>query len=279
MSTINKVIMATCGCGAKFRKNTNRQKFCDNCMRPAKWDGAGKQTVRSRERMLARGVAATPEGNELVLSHLGLAKRAAKKMCLGMHQTVEYADLLSGACLGLLAARDKFDPSKGKFVTLAMRTVPGAIVDDLRVTGDRVRKQVEAERLLDDTEQRFYHRHGRRPTEDELRAGTGLSRKLFARAIHAGRRGRVDRSSIQEAIIRPPDEVARADWWMEMCRDLTRTEKTIILLYFRDGRTLAEIARVLGICKSRVSQVRISLLKRMKESPRVKRLAECAHDP
>lgn len=279
MSTINKVIMATCGCGAAFRKNTNRHKFCDNCMRPAKWDGAGKQTVRSRARILARGAAATTEGNELVLTHLGLAKRVAKKMFIGLHQTVEYDDLLSGACLGLLAARDKYDPSRGKFVTLAMRTVPGALVDDLRATGDRVRKQIEAERLLDDAEQRFYHRHGRRPTEDELRADTGLSRKVFLRVFHAGRRGRVDRSSRQEAVIRPPDEVARADWWTEICRGLTRTEKTIVLLCFRDGRTLAEIAQVLGISESRVSQVRAALMQRMKTSPRVKRLAECAHAP
>lgn len=231
------------------------------------------------ERLLARGAAATAEGNAIVVGHLGYAKRQAKNMYARLGGSVEYDDLLSGACLGLLAARDKYDPSRGKFVTLAMRTVPGAMIDDARANSDAARLQMVREKQMERAEQAFYHRHGRKPTDEELQARMGVSSKHWASVEHAARRGRIDRQSCEEAVYHQPCEAARADWWLEMCRGLTRTEKSIVLMHFRDGLTMRETGQALDLSESRISQLVMALLERLKQSPRVKRLAECAHAP
>ena len=210
----------------------------------------------------------------MVEEHLPLAERVAKSMYTKIVGRIDYDDLLSGACIGLLNARDGYDPSKGEFVTIARRMVPGAMVDQMRSESDRSRLSIDGEKAIEHARTRFYAEHGRYPDDDELRAAG-----VTAQQLDHGRLGKIDRATVADSVYHQPDDVERADWWLEMCRGLTRTEKVIVLSYFRDGLTMKETGRMLGLCETRVCQLLHPLLARMKQSPRVKRLAECAHAP
>lgn len=260
-------------CGQECRRKGPAQKYCEPCrpesMRPHRADKKAVRIARIR-----------PDRNALVEEYMPLAKRVAKAMHAKVHLarsygTVEYDDLLSGACLGLLNARDNFNPAKsGSFMTLATHAVPGAMIDQMRSESERSRLSIDSEKVIEGVRTRFYAERGRYPTDDELR-GAGVT----ARELDHGRLGKIDRKAVAESVYHQPDEVARADWWTEMCRGLTRTEKVIVLSYFRDGLTMKETGRMLGLCETRVCQLLHPLLARMKQSPRVKRLAECAHAP
>lgn len=235
---------------------------------------AARKDAKSARFAAARAARVRPDRNAMVEEHMPLAKRVAKSMYTKIVGRIDYDDLLSGACIGLLNARDGYDPSRGEFVTIARRMVPGAMVDQMRSESDRSRLSIVGEKAIEHARTRFYAEHGRYPTDDELRAAG-----VTARELDHGRLGKIDRATVADAVYHQPDDVERADWWLEMCRGLTRTEKSIVLMHFRDGLTMKETGRALDLSESRISQLVTSLLERMKQSPRVKRLAECVHAP
>lgn len=254
-------------CGRHCRRKRAQQKRCDGCRR--------RPRVTQEQRNYVRFARIRPDRNDLVVEQLPLAKRVAKDMHARVAGKVDYDDLLSGACLGLLSARDNFDPAKScSFSTLARRAVPGGMVDMMRAESEQSRLQMDGAKSIDAARNRHYAEHGCYPTDDELRAAG-----VTAKELDHGRLGKIDRAAVADAVYRQPDEAARADWWLEVCRGLTRTEKAVVLGYFRDGLTMKETGRMLGLSETRISQLLPPLLARMKQSPRVKRLAECANGP
>jgi len=56
----------------------------------------------------------------------------------------------------------------------------------------------------------------------------------------------------------------REDLKLQITKGLCRSERLIVLLYYYEGLTLKEIGQVLELSESRVSQMRTTLIKRLR---------------
>jgi RNA polymerase sigma factor for flagellar operon FliA len=174
--------------------------------------------------------------------------------------------------MGLLQAIDHFDRTQETaFTSYGALRVRGAILDYLREQDYVPRLCREAQR------QQLAWEEGRavagQPTHDEL-----LPAELIARRGHS--RIRAQQSLEQPLPARKDwntrtvaDDVAgvwdatpaeREEFWQQMLRGCSQVERLIVLLYFRDERTMKEIGRELGLSESRVSQVLAALLERLR---------------
>jgi len=63
----------------------------------------------------------------------------------------------------------------------------------------------------------------------------------------------------------PLDEVHRRDIKDIVCRSLSKKEKIVIVLYYYEGLSMKEIAKVLRLTESRVCQIHSKVITRLKE--------------
>jgi RNA polymerase sigma factor for flagellar operon FliA len=186
-------------------------------------------------------------------------------------------DLVSAGTVGLLKAARDFDAShEAEFRTYAYIRIKGAILDELRRAcllpsnvGKRVRQATELSRQL--TEQT-----GTIPTDEELAEKLGIGVEevyaLFesARAQHFVSIDAVDEEepALGEILassdgVSPDNQLEKAEL-LEKLTDamhgLDKRRLQIIVLYYHQHLTMKQIADLLEITESRVSQLHASAL-------------------
>jgi RNA polymerase sigma factor FliA len=212
----------------------------------------------------------------LILQYSPLVKYVAGRVSVGLPASIEHADLVSYGMFGLIDAIEKFDLTKGvKFETYAIARIKGAIIDELRSI-DWIPRSVrakarEVEKALTTLETRLR----RTPTEAELAAELGLGLKELRTMLTqvsltslvaldeslGGEEG--ERQALVDTLQDPkaPDpESSYEDTELkamlgEAIARMSEREKTVVVLYYFEGMTLAQIGEVLGVTESRICQL------------------------
>ncbi|MEX0930185.1 MAG: FliA/WhiG family RNA polymerase sigma factor [Candidatus Paceibacterota bacterium] len=222
--------------------------------------------------------------NLLIEHYLPLVKYAAERIHSKLPDQVDVDDLMSAGVFGLMDAIDGFDEHRGiKFETYAPLRIRGAILDELR-SMDWVPRLVRSRSSqVDDARRRFREEFGRPPTEEEVARLMGLSPeeyntvrkdvavvgvgslsfKLYETDSDKGvYRGDVLPGSDQaDPLLRG---VQRQDLMEMVTKGLSRVERLIIILYYCEEMTMADIGEVIDLTESRVSQLHKSILDRLK---------------
>jgi RNA polymerase sigma factor for flagellar operon FliA len=211
----------------------------------------------------------------LVTENLPLVKHIVSRVCASFDPSVPREDLISAGCLGLVQAAHRFRPSEGtKFATFAYRRVKGAVVDCLRqhdVLGKSAREQLSTLRHLIDE---FREEHGRRPGIDDLARIAGISEAEVLRYLSYEKWDYVgsldDSVSTQDGLDNPlgdlissdartPLECLEAEERRERLagaiQGLPEREQQIIVMYYYEGLYMAEMAEIMGVSESRISQL------------------------
>lgn len=214
---------------------------------------------------------------QLAVRHLPLVKFVARKMSASLPDHIELDDLVSWGSLGLLDAIDKFQPALGnKFSTYAVTRIRGAILDGLQQM-DWAPKQITSKvRALRRAQERLSAQLGREPSVEELAEALDVAdgeirgwlldaQVTRVKAIYGG-----DATDEGDADRLMPPELAEQDVVGEvaeirtrMCvaiRCLTDRERALLLLYYRDQKTLRQIAAELGVSVSSVTQTHTRLV-------------------
>jgi RNA polymerase sigma factor for flagellar operon FliA len=226
----------------------------------------------------------------LVENYLPLLRGIARRVHAKLRGHVELDDLTSSGALGLLAAVDTFDPSRGiAFETFCTYRIRGAIIDEVRAM-DWVPRLVRGRgRQLAEAEQALSNTPGCRPTDAELADYLGLS----SEALRNIRRD--DRKAVLvslSAITACHNEDATSSHELDALSDngvqdvsrrvmgeefeemttagLSKAELLVLKLYYFEEMTMAEVGRVLDLSESRVSQMHTSILARLRANPVVK---------
>lgn len=112
-----------------------------------------------------------PRSREILIHHYHhLAERTRRRLVPCCPARVLAEDLDQEACIGLIDAIDRFDPSRGvKFSTWAIGCMRFAILDHLRRDDDAPKHRRERERTLATQERRLERTLGR-PVTDQDRA-------------------------------------------------------------------------------------------------------------
>lgn len=175
------------------------------------------------------------------------------------------ADLRQVACLGLMKAVHRFDPTHGaSFGSFAIPTILGELKRHFRDHCWAVRPTRELQEYqatLAAGSARFAQRTGREPTVGELADELQAKRKLVEEALVA-RRGYMSRSL---------DSESTEPWLASDDVDLTAVEdhatlaplisrlgerdREVIRLRFYEDKTQAEISQVVGVSQMQVSRI------------------------
>lgn len=201
----------------------------------------------------------------LVVHYASLVKFVAGRLSAGLPRSVDTGDLVSAGVFGLMDAIEKFDPSQGaKFETYAIPRIRGAILDGLRAL-DWVPRTVRSRaRSVQDAISTLEHTLGRQPSDDEIAGALGIDGSELEKwlaDIAAGAVGPLDHVALDSAGTsgaepgRAIEEGELREAMRAEIRRLPEREQAVLVLYYDDGLTLAEIGEALGVTESRISQV------------------------
>ncbi len=208
--------------------------------------------------------------DQLIVHYSPLVKFVAGRVGAGMPSSVEAGDLVSAGIFGLIDAIERYEPAREiKFETFAAPRIRGAIYDGLReldwVPRSVRRRAREVEQAFADLE----GRSGEAPDDEDLAAHLGISANELTKwlsSIAATTVGPLDRAiemgheppadpTPTHSPIRAMEERETRSAMRDEIRNLPEREKLVLSLYYDEGLTLVEIAEVLGVTESRVSQI------------------------
>ena len=230
----------------------------------------------------------------LMHSHLGLVHHVARGLARRLHDGVELDELVSAGTIGLLQAMESFDPRRGlSFSTFAVPRIRGAILDELR-RQDRVPRSVRRKtRAIAEARESLARELGRRPERAELSRALDIPESTFLRwelDVERSVEISLDRpatGSHRSAGLDHFDEGLRDHGLHDVDERLTREqqvaqlagalgtldshERTVLSLYYLEELKLREIAEVLELSASRISQIRTEALAKLRRrlAPRV----------
>jgi RNA polymerase sigma-B factor len=198
----------------------------------------------------------------LPLAH-GLARRYANR-------GEPLDDLEQVACVGLLKALDRFDPSREvKFSTFAVPTIAGELKRHFRDRGWMLRVPRDVQELtvrLASTREALTRELGRPPRVEELARGAGASIERAVEALSAADayraqsldEPRADGGEPLEALACAEEGFERAEQRLMLeggLGTLAPREREILRLRFVDGLTQREIAARVGLSQMHVSRL------------------------
>ena len=212
----------------------------------------------------------------LVLEHLPLVHRIVSQVVSYLHPPLSRDDLVSAGTLGLIQAARDYDPaSAAEFATYAYLRVRGAVIDELRrwsFAPARLKKQLDRAQAI---VREAIEQTGRAPADEDLAKAMDLRpRQLYrlfeqARARHFLSLHGLDEEApaLGAALAAPTHPPAGQVEQQELRTALAAAigglpdrQRQIVLLYYTRELTMRQIAAVLGVTESRVSQLHAAAL-------------------
>jgi len=235
----------------------------------------------------SRGASAS-ERDLLILEHVPLLQHIVGRMSYDVPGSIQRDDLLGWGMRGLVEAADSFDPLRGlAFSTFAFPRIRGSILDELRRLDFLPRGRRDRLREVERAAARLEQENGVPPTPEELARELGTDADEIDEVLHSARVASwasLDGGPSEElgALLTDPkseDPVGSAEWnemkalLVEAIGALPEQDKTVITLYYAEELLLREIAEILGVTESRVSQIHSRALYRLnRELKKSKRL-------
>jgi RNA polymerase sigma factor for flagellar operon FliA len=222
----------------------------------------------------------------LIEQHLELVQHVVMQVAVHFPRYVDRQELARAGALGLVEAARRYDESRGvPFDKFAARRIRGAILDSVRAADWAPRSVRMLARQLEQVEQQLVNDRGSLPATPEVAEAMGLSTDELSAL-----RDRVFRSVVLalDYVVAAPDDddltlvdVLADRTEIEPCEQLESREllgylrdavallperhRLVIVGYFLDGRTSLELADLLGVTESRVSQLRTEALAMLKD--------------
>jgi RNA polymerase sigma factor for flagellar operon FliA len=220
---------------------------------------------------------------ELILEHLPQVKLIARRIHERLPVSVSLDDLISTGVIGLIAAIDRYDASHDvKLKTYAEYKIRGAILDSLRGLDWAPRQQRKRAKQIEAAINALEQEHHRTPTEDEIAAHLGLSvadYQDWLTDIRGLTLGSLENAGSEEDgcdLLRyladtdqqwPSQIVERAALerlLAEAIEKMPALERNVLSLYYYEEMTLREIAKIVDLHESRISQLKSQAILRLR---------------
>lgn len=224
-----------------------------------------------------------PDAQQVLRQYGALVRRMAQQMIGRLPPNVEIDDLIQAGMIGLADASQRYDAGQGvQFETFASQRIRGAMLDELRGSDWASRGTRKSQREIESAVQRLEHQLGRAPHESEIAAALGLplaeyqallGRVRGTQLLHledlSGDEG--DEDYLDRHVADPGgNPMARLqdrrlrEALVEAIELLPEREKLVMSLYYEQDLNLKEIAAVLGVTESRVSQLHSQAVARLR---------------
>lgn len=210
--------------------------------------------------------------NERITELLPMVHKITQRVVTYLKPPLSYEDLVSAGTIGLIKAVRDYNPScQADVKTYAYIRIKGAILDELRgwsfISANlsrKVRKVMQLSRKITD-------QTGTAPTDDELAEKLGITIDELYKTFENARSlnfisidGSGDETSGWRDVLASPNATTPEkqlekneliDKLAEAIQQLPEKQRQTILLYYKQNLTMKQVAEVLGITESRVSQL------------------------
>ena len=227
-------------------------------------------------------VISDDERERLILQHLPQVRLIARRIQERLPENISLEDLISTGVIGLIAAIDNFDPSHNvKLKTYAEYKIRGAILDSLRgldwAPRQKRRQAKRIEAAISTAEQRLK----RAPDEQEIAEELEISleeyheRLVEIRGLNiasleytTGEHGKDLLHYLPDADDNLPSKVLEKSELERLLAEgidgIPKMERTVLGLYYQEELTLREIAQVVKLHESRISQLKSQAILRLR---------------
>ncbi len=222
--------------------------------------------------------------NDIVLTYSNLVKYIALKMRGVYKNYAQLDDIVNQGIIALIDAVEKYDPSRGiKFETFASIKVKGAIIDFIRTQDWIPRRLRKASSDLEVVFNKLCSDLGRQPTHMEIAKEMHITVEQLDRIMDQTysfnllsyeevvwqKMQNAGNDLLDDSVEDSPEgnlmEEELRQQLAEAIDSLAERERTVISLYYFEKLKLKEIADVLGVTESRVSQIHSSAILKMKK--------------
>ncbi len=219
--------------------------------------------------------------NQLVMQHSDLVRQIAYRLKKNLPPSVQTEDLIQAGTIGLMQAARNFDNQRGaNFSTYAGIRIRGAIMDEIRTSDWTPRSIARNMREMAAARQRIEARTGKRASERAIASEMNISLTEYQRMSRQAAESRlistddhVDENGVS-VIDSPspehgPDEnLHRSTRYKRVSaaiRNLPEKERLVLALYYDEELNLREIAKILKVSESRVSQLHVKAIERLRK--------------
>ena len=215
------------------------------------------------------GAVLAREVERCVREYTPLVRKLAYRLVSHLPSSVDPADVIQDGMIGLLRASDRYqDGANPKFEAYASLRIKGAMIDGLRRLDWMPRELRRTRTHIDAVTVKLAHELGRRPHDSEVATRLHMPLLDYQNVIAE--------STIQRAPL--DDEFQdfgngfeqklldseRDKLLIQTVRDFPAREQAVLVAYYDDERTLAEIGRALGLTESRVCQIKDRAIGRLR---------------
>jgi len=225
-----------------------------------------------------------PEKDVLFAQHIGLVKKLAHQMKAKLPACVELDDLIQAGSIGLMDAVSRYDDKMGaQFVTYAVQRIRGAMLDELRSSDWLPRNVRDNMHKIETAISLAQQKLGRSPTESEVARQMNMPLAEYQKLLDHGTGHQLVYYEDLQSDEDHDDFLGRyasgchSDGPLENMLDesfrtaliaaidaLPDREKLLMGLYYEQDLNLKEIAAVLEVSESRVSQLHSQAMARIR---------------
>jgi RNA polymerase sigma factor for flagellar operon FliA len=224
--------------------------------------------------------------DELITAYAPLARFVVGRLGIPATGLLETEDLVSYGMIGLINAIDRYDPGRGiRFEAFATARIRGAVIDQLRVLNWLPRSAVARMRQIEAALAKLEQQLGRPATEEETAAEIGVSTQRYRQMLMEASASILsldaplnsltqedDTASLGELLedhntYGPAEEVERQELVAALSAAIQRLperEQALLSLYYHEELTMKEISRIMGISESRVCQLHMQAVMRLR---------------
>lgn len=223
--------------------------------------------------------------NSLVVEYSYIVQCIVSKMSSMWKNKNDVDDLVNQGMIALIDAVEKFDATKGaKFETFASIKIKGAVIDYIRAQDWVPRRVRKAANEFDEVYNFLYTQLQREPTEQEIATHIGISTQqleknrgecasanilYFDELILNGSGENEFDFSDDNVYTQPEKSIIESEFKQNLITaidNLDEKEKTIVSLYYYEQLKFKEIAYVMNVSASRVSQLHSSAMGKLKRN-------------
>ncbi|HEX4771243.1 MAG TPA: FliA/WhiG family RNA polymerase sigma factor [Bryobacteraceae bacterium] len=220
---------------------------------------------------------------QLILEHMAQVKLIARRIHERLPNSISLDDLVSAGVVGLIAAIDRYDARhEVKLKTYAEYKIRGAILDSLRGLDWAPRQQRRRARLIEQAIATLEQELQRTPDEQEIAGHLGLTVSNYqewlaeSRSLTLGSLEGAGEDADGGDLLRyiadteqksPSEILERAELERTLAQAIERMpriERTVLSLYYYEEMTLREVAKILDLHESRVSQLKTQAIFRLR---------------
>ena len=236
--------------------------------------------------------ASTPERDAAILRELPQVYFIASRIAERLPASVAMEDLVHAGVVGLLEAYASFDDTRNaQFRTYARFRVRGAILDSLRTLDWGSRSVRRRAREIAEARTRLEGVMKRRPSNEELAQAMKISLDQLEAALaqidglqivgqHTGTAVEGETIDLIESAVsndaNPFELCFKREQEGQLAAaiaTLNEREQLVLSLYYKEELTMREVAKVVGIALSRVSQIHNAALVKLKTAMRPRETA------